>query len=77
MKGDCVFCGRESHLSPRNALCEALQIGAAVAFGFMGMAEAIRETYLCWNCGAHVGLPEDRADAIILWRCPECRGGLT
>lgn len=28
--------------------------GAAAAFGLMGMAEAIRETYLCEDCGWHL-----------------------
>ena len=33
----------------------SMRIGAAIVFGLLGMAEAIRETYLCPHCGGWEG----------------------
>lgn len=48
--GSCHECGGTTH--GRNTFAYGEQCGAAVAFGLMGMAFAIRNR-LCWMCGGH------------------------
>jgi hypothetical protein len=49
-------CNERSLMSQATS---AFTAGAAVAFGLMGMAEAIQRTYLCPYCREHTGPDED------------------
>ena len=56
LPGTAIACGEYGYCSNECLIIGSFNAGAAVAFGLMGMAEAIRAECLCPNCGCHLPL---------------------
>lgn len=60
---------RREGWADEHTFAEGVEWGITWVFAIQGMFEAIKRTYMCWNCNCYVGPAKWRDDVLTIFLC--------